>query len=128
MLRKFDYPLPDSIGITLTSCNRYNCCSDTTFKIPCRIRSLWFPNVFTPDSESNNLFRCFTSRNIIEFEIDIYNRWGLIIWSSTDIQQGWDGRRSDGTPCPQDAYVYRWHWRDADGDAKSGVGTVTLIR
>lgn len=128
VLRKFNYPLPDSITVTLTSCNRYNCCADTTFSLPCRIRSLWFPNIFTPDEDENNLFRCFTSREIVEFEIDIFNRWGLHIWNTTDPNEGWDGRRTDGTPCTQDAYVYKYYWRDADGDAKSGIGTVTLIR
>lgn len=128
VMRRFD-PFPtDSIQVTLNSCNRYSCCSDTTFTLPCRIRSLWFPNAFTPDAETNNSFRPFTSRNIIEFEIDIYNRWGLHIWNSSDPEQGWDGRSDDGTPCPQDAYVYKYFWRDADGDFKNGVGTVTLLR
>ena len=127
-VRKFNYPLPDSVVVTLTSCNRYNCCSDTTITLPCRIRSFWFPNVFTPDAETNNIFRPFTSRNIIEFELIIYNRWGLQVWKSTDIEKGWDGRRSDGTVCTQDAYVFHWFWRDADGDTDTGTGMVTLLR
>ena len=127
VVRVFDHPLPDSVEITLISCNRYNCCTDTTFWLPCRIRSLWFPNIITPDAESNNLFRCYTSRDIVEFELLIFNRWGLQLWSTTDFEQGWDGRRSDGTPCTQGAYVYKYYWRDADGDSQSGIGTVTLI-
>jgi gliding motility-associated-like protein len=128
IMRRFDPFPPDSIQITLISCNQYNCCIDTTISLPRRIRSLWFPNTFTPDAETNNRFRIFTSRNIIEFKIDIFNRWGLHIWSTNDLEQGWDGRQDDSTPCPQGVYVYKYFWRDADGGSQNGVGTVTLLR
>lgn len=118
----------DSVEVRLSSCNRYDCCVDTAFVLPCRIRSVWFPNIFTPDAESNNVFRCITSREIESFEMDIFDRWGMRVWSSDDIGEGWDGRRMDGTPCKQGAYVYRFVWRDVDGEMKSGIGTVTLIR
>lgn len=128
VLHEFAPTNDDSVVVILSSCNNNDCCADTTFSLPCHIRSVWFPDIFTPDEEENNLFRCFTSRNIVEFELTIFNRWGLFIWSTTDVQQGWDGRRTDGTPCRQDAYVYRYTWHDAEGEMKSGIGTVTLIR
>lgn len=118
----------DSVEVTMTSCNRYSCCADTTLAFPLQIRSVWFPNVFTPDADNNNLFGCHTSHQVSEYELTVYNRWGLLMWSTTDISQGWDGRRADGTPCWQGAYIYRYTFRIASGTVVSGIGTVTLLR
>lgn len=127
--RRWRQPLPDSVSVTMTSCNQYNCCADTTVSLAMRIRSVWFPNVFTPNIDGENgTFRCYTSHDVAEFSITVFNRWGLELWSSEDIEQGWDGRRTDGTPCPQDAYVYRFYLRSVNGDVESGIGTVTLLR
>ena len=120
--------LPDSVQVTMTTCNRYNCCADTSLSFPMRIRSIYFPNIFTPDEESNNLFGCHTSFDVEEFELTIFNRWGLQLWSTTDINQGWDGRRADGSPCPQGAYVYHYYLRATDGTVDTGIGSVTLLR
>ena len=125
--RQFYHPLPDTVTVTLHSCNRYNCCSDTTIGFHPEIRSVWFPNVFTPDEQQNNRFGAVTSCQTAEFEIFIYNRQGLIVWHSTDINTPWDGTRN-GTPVPQGAYAYKWYLKDIHGDRWSGTGIVTLLR
>ena len=125
--RQFHHPLPDSVEVTLQSCNRWNCCTDTTFSVPSLIRSVWFPNVFTPGEESNNRFGITASFEIKEFELYIYNRQGLLIYHTDDPAALWDGTLG-GRPCPQGAYVYRWHVRDAVDYYKSGTGTITLLR
>lgn len=123
----FHHPLPDSVEVTLRSCNQWNCCSDTTFSVPSLIRSVWFPNVFTPGEESNNRFGITASFEIAEFELYIYNRQGLLVYHTTDPAALWDGTRN-GTPLPQGSYVYHWHVRDAVDYYKSGTGTITLLR
>lgn len=125
--RQFYHPLPDSVIVTLQTCNRYHCCADTTFSIPKRMRSVWWPNVFTPDEEQNNRFGCTVTFEIVAFEMHIYNRQGLLVYHTTNPAATWDGTR-EGVPCPQGAYVYHWHVRDAYGYVKNGTGTVTLIR
>lgn len=125
--RHFQHPLPDSVSVTMTSCNRYNCCADTTVVFVTKIRSVWFPNIFFPDQENNNRFGCHTSFEVQEFEMTVYNRQGLLVWESDDIDLLWDGTH-DGTPVPQGAYVYRWFLTDIYGERRNGLGTVTLIR
>lgn len=126
--RHFQHPLPDSVEVTMISCTRYDCCVDTTLRLPMKIRSVWFPNVFTPGAESNNLFGCYTSHEVAVFELVIYDRWGILIWTSDDVAVGWDGRCTDGTPCPQGAYAYRYYLKATDGTVSHGIGTVTLLR
>lgn len=125
--RQFNHPLPDSVVVTLQTCNRYHCCADTTFSIHKKIRSIWWPNVFTPDEEQNNRFGCTVTYEIVAFEMHIYNRQGLLVYHTTDPSATWDGTH-EGKPCPQGAYVYHWHAKYAYGYVKNGVGTVTLIR
>jgi gliding motility-associated-like protein len=125
--RQFSRPLPDTVTVTLHACNRYGCCTDTTIGFAPKIRSVWFPNIFTPDADNNNRFGCVTSMEVAEYEIIIFNRWGFEVWRSTDIQTLWDGTH-DGTPMPQGAYVYRWYLIDRYGERNSGIGTVTLVR
>lgn len=125
--RQFRHPLPDSVEVTLRSCNRWNCCVDTTFILRSLTRSVWFPNVFTPGEETNNRFGVTASFEIVDFELYIYNRQGLLIYKTTDPAATWDGTR-DGRPCQQGTYAYYWHVRDAFDYNQSGAGTVTLIR
>ena len=113
--------------VTLSSCNRYQCCVDTTFTVPVCIRSVWFPNVFTPGLETNNRFGCTASFEIVEFELYIYNRQGLLVYHTDDPTALWDGTR-DGAPMPQGAYVYYWFAKDAYDFRRNGAGTVTLLR
>lgn len=91
---------------------------------PCE--GLWFPNVFTPDAESNNRFSIITTLPLESFEMTIYTRNGLLVWHSEDINEPWDGTRN-GTPMPQDAYVYHWRLK-SNNRVRSGLGTITLLR
>ena len=125
--RLFKQPLPDTVIVTLTTCNKDGCCADTTIDIVPKIRSVWFPNIFFPDQEINNTFGCYTSYEVVKFELEIYNRWGFLLWSTTDISAQWDGTYN-GKPVPQGAYVYKWFLEDIYGDYENGIGTVSLVR
>ena len=40
------------------------------------------------------------------FRMEIYNRWGELLFETEDINEGWDGRKN-GSSLPGDAYVYK---------------------
>ena len=90
---------------------------------------IWFPNVFTPDQDNNNnRFGCITSAQVSEYEMYVYNRMGLLVWKSDDINQPWDGTR-EGRPMPQGTYVYYYRLKASDNNrVYTGAGTVTLLR
>lgn len=117
----------DSLAVRLTTCNSFDCCVDTLFSMPVRIRSVWFPNTFIPDADCNNRFGCHTSLTVTEYGLYVYNRQGLLVYHTDDVNALWDGTR-DGVPLPQGAYVYYWHVRDDSDYNQSGTGTVTLLR
>ena len=125
--RQFHHPLPDSVEVRLTTCSADNCCADTTFTLRPQARSVWFPNVVVPDGERDNLFGCITTYEVEEFCLEVYNRWGQLLWTTDDMTEQWDGK-FQGTSLPQGSYVYLWYLKDREGDRRQGIGTITLLR
>jgi gliding motility-associated-like protein len=63
------------------------------------------PSAFSPNGDSkNDIFR-FEEKNIISFDMKIFNRWGKIVFSTNDVHNGWDGNVS-GHPQNIDTYIY----------------------
>lgn len=120
-------PDADSVHIDLVASNDY--CSDTArTTIPVSHSVLWAPNTFTPNQESNNIF-CIVSHQIIQKELFIYNRFGLLVYQTTHPELGWDGT-SHGQPCPQGAYTWllRYSLIASPKQQQQAVGTLTLLR
>ena len=103
--------------------------ADTSHTEQMHIPPLWFPNVFIPGDEANGTFGCHASCEFETYELSVYNRQGLEVWSTTDAAARWDGTRR-GSPCPQGAYTYVLFYRTKDNPTRSQkeVGTVMLLR
>ncbi|MCH2225464.1 MAG: gliding motility-associated C-terminal domain-containing protein, partial [Crocinitomicaceae bacterium] len=87
------------------------------------------PNVFTPnDDGANDLFVPTDIRNIQDYNIIIMNRWGGVMFESSDISLGWDGRTQSGSPANEGTYFWIVRYVDNYGDAGKKHGNLTLIR
>lgn len=120
----------DSVYVTLTNVNDLGCQTSYPFSIPVNLYTAWFPNVFTPGSEDeNSLFRLYTINVYEHFQIRIYNRFGALVFSSTDPHFEWDGTMADGRICPQGTYVYVCHYRKPGAYTVSSLkGNIVLVR
>ncbi len=118
----------DSVYVTLQSCNRLNCCADTTIGLPVEVTTVWFANMFTPDREDNNRFGMVTTLTLLEYELYIYNRNGQLVWHTTDQNELWDGKTSDGGVAPQGTYAYFCRYSYVKDSYHTTNGTVTLVR
>ena len=65
--------------------------------------------------------------NILEYKLQIFNRWGVLIYESYDLKKGWDGYTEDGNLAPQGVYVWKVTGRYADGEYFNKVGDVTFL-
>ena len=103
-------------------------CTDTAYTtIYIRHQDLlWFPNVFTPDLLTNNLFRAY-GINIRDYDLQIFTRWGERIFRTHDMAEGWDGT-SHGIRLPQGTYAYVCTYTTPTDEKKRMYGAVTLIR
>lgn len=104
------------------------CFDSVTKLIPFKKVLIAFPNVFTPDCEGNSHFAPVV-KGVIEFEMWIYDRRGVLVYHTNDVQKPWDGM-SQGVRCPQGGYTYYCRYRDilTPHGYQSRNGTVTLIR
>ena len=126
----YHYPLEfDSVTVRLVVFNLESGCTDTATRvIPLGDDRIWAPNVFTPERTTNRKFLIFI-KNLRECEIFIYTREGMLLYHSTDINEGWDGK-FHGKVCKQDSYVYRviYTTNAAPDTPLDKTGTVTLLR
>ncbi len=76
--------------------------------------------------EMDFVFRPFYD-NIIDYKLQIFNRWGVLIFESTDLRKGWDGYHGDGNLALQGVYVWKATGRFADGEYFDMVGDVTFL-
>jgi gliding motility-associated-like protein len=66
------------------------------------------PNVFTPNGDgANDLYTPFPGRRFVE-EVDfqVFNRWGNLIFSTSDPQLNWNGRSNSGKEMAEGTYFY----------------------
>lgn len=91
----------------------------------------FIPNAFTPNGDgTNDEFKVGHSCDLSEYTIQIFNRWGQMIYEGRDADQGWDGTFK-GQEAADGIYTYRisylWYVYEVDR-VKEHTGTLTLMR
>lgn len=89
---------------------------------------LYVPNAFTHNGDgTNDFFRIF-GRAIHQNYLQIFNRWGEVVFYSDNIDAGWDGTYR-GQPQPVGIYVYELNYfSGVDTVSKIKKGSLTLLR
>lgn len=87
---------------------------------------VYIPNAFTPNDDLTNDKFKVVANNLIEFRMQIYNRWGALIFETDDHEFGWDGTY-DGKECPEGVYLVIVDYRGNENRERY-KGNVTLIR
>ncbi|MCH2214216.1 MAG: gliding motility-associated C-terminal domain-containing protein, partial [Flavobacteriales bacterium] len=91
--------------------------------------NIYVPSSFTPDGDGiNDIFKA-VGVDISEFKMEIWNRWGDLVFVSNSIDKGWNGKSPDGEYFTRsDLYVYRVVAVERTGELFELEGLVTLIR
>lgn len=119
---------PGIYHLTVTDAN--GCTGvDSTIVYPkqCML-GVYIPSAFTPNKDGrNDLFIPQIFGVLKKYQLTVYNRWGAIIFQTTDPDKGWDGRVSG---IPQDSGVFIWTctYQLEGMEGKSEKGTVTIVR
>lgn len=78
---------------------------------------LILPNAFTPNNDGHNdLFRPLHPCNMAEFRMQIFDRYGKVVFISSDFGKGWNGTYN-GTPAQIGTYVWMASYRNTDTKA-----------
>lgn len=87
------------------------------------------PTAFTPNGDNNGNDIIFVKgwgiKTLLEFKI--FNRWGQVVFETTDLKQGWDGKYL-GIAQNIDTYVYIVKAQAFNGEIKEKKGYINLIR
>ena len=86
------------------------------------------PTAFTPNRDAtNDIFRALLFGNVKSFDLTVYNRWGQVVFHTTDRFKGWDGT-VNGVDQKPDVFVWLCKYQLQGDEQKVERGTVTLIR
>ncbi|MGZ3863981.1 MAG: gliding motility-associated C-terminal domain-containing protein [Bacteroidia bacterium] len=126
-----NYPLrpdnkSDSIGFYVSS----DVCLKAIFKLRPPDQTYGTPQVptgFSPNGDGNNdVFNVYGIAEATTYEMEIYNRWGELIFRSIDKSNSWDGK-FNGVDVPAGVYAYRCQIM-INGKPFKSKGNVTLLR
>jgi gliding motility-associated-like protein len=90
-------------------------------------KKIYIPNAFTPNGDSrNDDWRIFT-KGIKFMNVEVFNRWGELVFKSFDLEQGWDGTFK-GEPASPGIYPYLINVTYLDGEVIESKGSINLIK
>lgn len=109
----------DTIFKTLTITN----CDSVIY-----VCELYTPNAFTPNGDGiNDKFYPLTICTFEHYECLIFNRWGELIFKTSNQTDKWDGKYK-GSDCSVGVYVYLITYKFPTQQTKNAYGTITLLR
>jgi gliding motility-associated-like protein len=126
-------------SIVVTQPGRYWVAASTRFAGCTTIDSIWvkrdcylnIPNSFSPNGDGRNDFflpRELLSSGLKSFNMNIYNRWGELIFTTDNINgRGWDGKYNN-VDQPMGVFVYTINAQFINNVKKTFSGNVTLMR
>jgi len=85
------------------------------------------PNAFAPGRGVNDVFRVIRRGTATLRHFRVYDRWGLLIFQTNNIDEGWDGTYK-GVQQPVGVYVYEVEAVSSTGKEFRKMGNVTLVR
>jgi len=131
-----EYRQPGVYDVTLVVSNENGCTDEYQLKSAATVAEggkILIPNAFTPSGGGNILSSGMNdyfnplAEGVVEFQMQIFNRWGELLFETHALEPGWDGTYR-GVLCKQDVYVYKIKAKFIDGEVVEKIGDVTLIR
>jgi len=119
---------PGAYWLNVTNAGGCSAADSITVRNACYLD---IPNAFTPNGDGTNDYffpRQTLSSRLTRFKMQIYNRWGGLIFETTSLNgRGWDGTFND-KPQPQGVYIYLIEGQINGGAVEKYQGSVNLLR
>jgi gliding motility-associated-like protein len=115
--------------------NVYNSCFSSTDSLVADYTDcsscVHYPTAFSPDgNQKNDIFHPLITCPVTQYNMQVFNRWGELIFETKDVDSGWDGRY-DGKPATVGVYVWQVEYsgvRRATVFSEKLSGNVTVVR
>lgn len=101
------YAEPGTYTVTLVVENSVGCLDTIQYILSVRPDFYFYiPNAFTPNRDGTNETFNGKGQGFEVYSMTIYNRWGSAIFTTNDLNNGWNGDDKNGNTVPNDVYVY----------------------
>ena len=122
----------NKIGVYwLQGTDQFGCIGKDSIYIDAKSNCLvgvFVPNAFTPNSDGkNDVFRPVIYGNILQYDFKIFNRFGAIIFQSSNNSKGWDGR-VNGAIIGSNTFAWTLVYQLEGQPVQQQKGVVMLIR
>lgn len=119
-----------SFSVTVTDEN--GCTAEASIDInvlepECDETDVFLPTAFTPNGDNTNDILKVESNFVKNMDLKVFDRWGELVFSSTSIDEGWDGS-FNGQELAPDVYSFCLNATCSNGQNYTKLGNVTLIR
>ncbi|TAE49747.1 MAG: PKD domain-containing protein, partial [Bacteroidetes bacterium] len=124
---EYQYPGKYEVNVVTTDAN--GCEGQDTYVIEVKkIVGVYVPTAFTPNGDGNNDELRIGHYNLTVFQIQIYNRWGQLVFEADQPDFAWNGADQGGKAVPEGVYVYYVDAADIDGNQIQESRTITVLR
>ena len=124
----YQYQKTGTYNVCLVVFNAAGCSDTTCTQIDISVEVGYsVPNAFSPNGDGVNDKVFVRGFGISKVSFQIFNRWGELVFATTDINTGWDGYYK-GKLQPQDVYHYSAVVEFYTGEKLAKKGDITLLR
>lgn len=106
-------------------------CADTVQRGPFGIVQdgvIHVPTAFSPNRDGINDQFFVRGQEVIDYELQVFGRWGNTVYRSRSLSDTWDGTLLNGGAAPEGVYVYLLQAVLIAGEPVRRTGTITLLR
>jgi gliding motility-associated-like protein len=123
------YVVPNQATVYVVTATDLNGCNhkDTVLVDIKGLTEIFVPNVFSPNNDGSNDVLEVLGPRLFDFDFRIYDRWGKMVYRSSDQRNGWDGTFK-GEPLSAQTFVYVVTGETILGEKIKIEGNVSIIK
>ncbi len=122
------YTAEGAYDVVLTVETPFGCVHDSSKQVLIRPDvAVYAPNAFTPNGDGINDFFEVKGAGLEKYKLQVYSRWGELMFESNDLSVQWDGTYK-GVPVPGGTYVYHIYYTNLIHREYIDKGSVSVIR
>jgi gliding motility-associated-like protein len=118
--------------VTLSIVDTNGCVDTASYEFSLvEILSVYIPNTITINGDNLNesFLPVFSNVDIMKsYQMEIYNRWGQLVWETDIVSEGWNGRYKDNKDVQLGTYTWKIKYTDNLSETRTLVGHVTILR
>ncbi|MEX0811017.1 MAG: gliding motility-associated C-terminal domain-containing protein [Chitinophagales bacterium] len=125
------YAVPDestTYAVELEDANGCTATASSSIKVIPDENSVFIPTAFTPNGDNLNDILYVRSPRLSSLVFEVFDRWGKMVFRTTDVEQGWAGTYPNGKAVNEGVYMYVVEAEFDNGKSKVFKGNVTLLR